>query len=735
MNNARSYNILGLIVTYFLIIVLITSVLGGYLYYSFHKTVYSDFLAGNKQYISSIVNQHENDMQIIDDIVTQISLLEGVTRFRLDENPRSANELKKYLKGFTTVSQFFDVLFYGYHEDRFLYNYSSSFDLGHFGGSWWAFDCTTKDEFKELLIEETMQQRILPEQGMQGAWIGNYVTDSRQVVIFCAIPPYLQDTLVFLIPGRYYDNLLANDAENDRIDFLWHGGELIVSRGSAAVSDEELFSLMQNNQFTENLVGDDCVQKKISICEDDYLFSVKVGKSNIFYGTLQSMEVYHNKMRSDQWGILMLIMICILLAITIILFGSKGFVRKVKRLNELLNEEPYYDLNKIENGIQTLVTTCQESERENLLLRKTRFIRNFIRGDFTNREDAILEASKVKLSIDCNKYIIVLLRNREISNENRAFMTMLECIDREDGLEGFGIHLVNNNQNLFILFSDEEKIMESFLLEMVAIEKEYSQNYVIAVSDYHTDFMDGSKAYLEAVTAFDNYLLVDNSKMIRFSEVTQREYVGLLPDSYLQRLKQAIRSGDRKAVEATIKDICGKLNQENVSLYAFRVFYNDIIRILLSEWKGDRTHFDNFYNVFVLSQCQSIKEFGDLLYEICNVIIDESVGKKSKVSDVVGAAIDYMQKHFQDADLTMNALAEYLNISSVTLSVEFKNDMDIRPSDYLSNLRMEKAKELLRTSGMKIREISIAVGYEDDRVFLRRFKKYTGMTPGEYRSK
>ena len=66
--------------------------------------------------------------------------------------------------------------------------------------------------------------------------------------------------------------------------------------------------------------------------------------------------------------------------------------------------------------------------------------------------------------------------------------------------------------------------------------------------------------------------------------------------------------------------------------------------------------------------------------------------------------------------------------------MEFKNEMDMRPSDYLANLRMEKAKELLRTSNMLVREISQAVGYEDDRVFLRRFKNYTGMTPGQYRT-
>lgn len=187
-------------------------------------------------------------------------------------------------------------------------------------------------------------------------------------------------------------------------------------------------------------------------------------------------------------------------------------------------------------------------------------------------------------------------------------------------------------------------------------------------------------------------------------------------------------------MEVTVKDICSKLNKENVSLYAFRIFYNDVIHILLSEWKGDRTQFDNFYNVFILSQCLNIQEFRDLLCEICNVIIDGSSGKEMKVSDVVEDAIAYMQEHFQDADLTMNALADYLEVSSVTLSVEFKNEMDMRPSDYLSNLRMEKAKELLRTSDMLVREISQAVGYEDDRVFLRRFKNYTGMTPGQYRA-
>ena len=60
--------------------------------------------------------------------------------------------------------------------------------------------------------------------------------------------------------------------------------------------------------------------------------------------------------------------------------------------------------------------------------------------------------------------------------------------------------------------------------------------------------------------------------------------------------------------------------------------------------------------------------------------------------------------------------------------------MGISPSDYLTSIRMEKAKELLRTTAMKIREISAAVGYDDDHVFTRRFKVYTGRTPSQYRA-
>ena len=116
------------------------------------------------------------------------------------------------------------------------------------------------------------------------------------------------------------------------------------------------------------------------------------------------------------------------------------------------------------------------------------------------------------------------------------------------------------------------------------------------------------------------------------------------------------------------------------------------------------------------------------------LIIDDQTKESVNDSNIVQNAINYMQLNYQDPNITMKGLAEELGVSSVTLSVEFKNEMDITPFSYLNNIRIEKAKELLLNTDMLVKEVRNAVGFCDERVFERRFKKNTGMTPGQYRS-
>lgn len=722
-----SQNIFYYIFVFFLIMILVISVLGGYLFHYYYMTVYSDFQSGNEERLSSIINHHENNLRILQDIATQISLSENDTCFLLEEQPQKAIRLEEQLKGYTTVSQFFELLLYWYHEDDYLYCYSTSISMDNFLRNGCVPESLSPEAFYSLLSESRTQLQILPEQNIGGIWLNRYMADHRKSLYLINISPEREETLVFIVPASYYDRLLTSD-ENEktlRTDFLMYDDSLITARGNIAqsLSEEELQPLL-----AECGKGSETVR----LNGQRYLLSVQTGDSGILYGSLQPMSIFYDKVMAEQWGIVLIILICAIPAAFAITLASGSVMRRVKRMNLLLNEEGY-NLDSIESGIQLLVTNYRDTEKESQSLKKTRFISDFVRGSYASRQEAIAAAQECGLNINYKLYLAVLTKSRELGNENRVYSDMLEAISGASRTDGFGIHLIGNNQNLFLLFADKKEEIEALLTRLLSIGKQYDPDYIMAVSGYHRSFEESSRAYLEANTAFDNHLLLDNSKLIRFSDVAQNDYASLIEENDLNRLKTAIRNRDQAAADAVVKDICNRLNGEKASLYAFRILYSDLMHTLLAEWKGDKTEFDEFYNVFTLSQCLNIQDFYELLSDACRMVIANREGIGIQNSDIVQKAIAYMQEHFSDPDLTMNALAEYLQVSAVTLSVEFRNELDIRPSDYLANLRMEKARELLRETNMLIGDITLAVGYEDAHVFRRRFKQYTGMTPGQYR--
>jgi two-component system response regulator YesN len=78
-------------------------------------------------------------------------------------------------------------------------------------------------------------------------------------------------------------------------------------------------------------------------------------------------------------------------------------------------------------------------------------------------------------------------------------------------------------------------------------------------------------------------------------------------------------------------------------------------------------------------------------------------------------------------------VANQVNFSSSHFSVVFSREMGMTFKDYLTNLRMEKAKELLRTTPLKSFEISSQIGYNDPHYFSYVFKKHTNLSPKQFR--
>ena len=95
--------------------------------------------------------------------------------------------------------------------------------------------------------------------------------------------------------------------------------------------------------------------------------------------------------------------------------------------------------------------------------------------------------------------------------------------------------------------------------------------------------------------------------------------------------------------------------------------------------------------------------------------------------------LEYLNRHFSQA-ISFQELCELHNINGSYLSQLFKKELGITFTAYLTQLRMNRAKELLKTTNLRISEISDALGYDYYFNFTKLFKKEVGMTPKEYRN-
>ena len=101
---------------------------------------------------------------------------------------------------------------------------------------------------------------------------------------------------------------------------------------------------------------------------------------------------------------------------------------------------------------------------------------------------------------------------------------------------------------------------------------------------------------------------------------------------------------------------------------------------------------------------------------------------------IVRDALLYIKKHYNE-NISLTDVAEHVNVNKSYLCDVFKKEQNTTIINYMTNLRIEKAKELLLHTDMKMYEISVEVGYNDYTYFSQIFKRNTGSTLSEFRKK
>lgn len=107
--------------------------------------------------------------------------------------------------------------------------------------------------------------------------------------------------------------------------------------------------------------------------------------------------------------------------------------------------------------------------------------------------------------------------------------------------------------------------------------------------------------------------------------------------------------------------------------------------------------------------------------------------KSSKLKELIQVSVSYINNNYE-REISLKDIAQYVFLSTSYFTRAFKEEMGISPINYLLKTRIERAKELIKGSNLKISDIALSVGFSNQQRFNDIFKKYVKMTPLQFRN-
>lgn len=205
-----------------------------------------------------------------------------------------------------------------------------------------------------------------------------------------------------------------------------------------------------------------------------------------------------------------------------------------------------------------------------------------------------------------------------------------------------------------------------------------------------------------------------------------------------KRVIEFIKTGDKDEIGYFLSEIAENLGPKAIESNLFRQYATmDVyfaVASVIDELGYSRDEIEQF-NINS-SDTQDVESMLNYLNRIIAKAIELRDAKaNSKYNDVVDRIIEYINEHFADEELSLNYLAQEFNFSPNHLSMMFSQQTGMTFIKYLTDYRMNRAKELLRCTNKRSVDISVEVGYKDPHYFSYCFKKYQGVTPTQYRGK
>ena len=395
----------------------------------------------------------------------------------------------------------------------------------------------------------------------------------------------------------------------------------------------------------------------------------------------------------------------------------------------------------------------QKEMEENSLRDQMDLFQHLVTGD-CSMEELLSVADKLDLKIMAPWYSIVLLKIQSMKHDYEEYSGSIVVVDERIAKLAEPEHVLVFDRALegraFLFKADSEEELLAYQKEYLGDAKEVLSGYanlryfggigtpVNRLREIPASFEDASHAFAHRYLVAESCIL-DSSLLMQEGAAEQEDFrISAVNPEQIDRAKmqEFLRTGDLDEVIYFVDEFFGKLDGGAMKSRIFRQYITMDAYFSIADFlKGLGLQKDE---IEAPDQDSSIlqdeKSAMDYIVRIMNkALVLREKKASSRYEDVVSEVIHYIEDNYAQEELSLNLLASHVNFSPNHLSMIFSQQTGQTLIRYLTDYRMNRAKELLRCSSKKSSVISMEVGYKDPHYFSYLFKKTQGMTPTQYR--
>lgn len=424
------------------------------------------------------------------------------------------------------------------------------------------------------------------------------------------------------------------------------------------------------------------------------------------------------------------------------------------KLTEVLNAVA--ETIRQENEEKNLLETYFAEMRENTERDKMRLFEKLLMGDLSMGE--ILEAGErfgMNLGASCYKIVLFkILANLE--NHVYAEQMVDACSSVEQAasmMEGVYVFQRGVEGWAFLLTAQDEKSMEEsakiLYQNLKQAMKNYTQlEYFGGIGSTVPRIRSLKQSFREADRAFAARFVEEANQIISQKEFEKSQMEeGLKMQGVVQigksreMLQKFLSNGTREEVKAFSDAYISRIEEENIRSTMVRQYVViDVCIVILSFCErissANRLQEEAEELQKMMQKIHSLSEIKKYVVRLLNEAIElRDAESGRRYSDLIAAAKKEIENHYMTEEISLNTVAISVGMSPSYFSSIFSKEAGKTFVGYLTEVRIEKAKEFLMCSSMKTSEIGYEVGYKDPHYFSYIFKKVQGCSPKEYRAR